>query len=460
MKKSSSVLTLIALFSIWSFCTGQTSQTIAQAGDQPSIASNPQGTLGITYGSGKDIYFSFSNDNGETFSQPELVANSPGLILGMSSGPQLSMSSDFYTVIAPDRQGNLTAWRKASNGDSWEGPFRINDVNGAAGENLAALTYDSQGTLFATWIDTRRPQNEHAEMGHDKPSGGHEVKDTEAGEGHEKVEKKREQPETSHDMPVPLTPEQLKKEVGEMPAGAKGISQYQAADGKMYWVVLDENGKALKAKDMESYKRFKAQNAGRRKPEGKIFISKSTDGGKTWSKSEFIYASPDGSVCECCKPSLINDGENIYLMFRNNVKGNRDLYLTQSRSQNKAFSTPEKLGQGSWAINGCPMDGGDLAIANGMPVTVWQRKGQVFAASPGQRELLLGQGRSPTVAVTTQGNYYFWNSRGTIQAKIPTSPMQMNLGKGSSFKVITLPNGQGVLGVWVDEGKIKAQRVG
>ena len=34
----------------------------------------------------------------------------------------------------------------------------------------------------------------------------------------------------------------------------------------------------------------------------KIFGAKSNDGGSTWSKNLLIYASPDTTVCECCKP--------------------------------------------------------------------------------------------------------------------------------------------------------------
>ena len=59
----------------------------------------------------------------------------------------------------------------------------------------------------------------------------------------------------------------------------------------------------------------------------KLVGAKSTDGGKTWSKNNIIYASPDTTVCECCKPSVVVKGENVYLMFRNWLKGNRDMYL-------------------------------------------------------------------------------------------------------------------------------------
>ena len=86
----------------------------------------------------------------------------------------------------------------------------------------------------------------------------------------------------------------------------------------------------------------------------KIYGAKSIDGGKTWSKNIFIYASPDSSVCECCKPSVIMNGANIYVMFRNWLNGNRDLYLIQSTDNGTTFSQAQKLGAGSWQIKWLP----------------------------------------------------------------------------------------------------------
>ncbi len=36
-----------------------------------------------------------------------------------------------------------------------------------------------------------------------------------------------------------------------------------------------------------------------------LYASKSMDHGETWSKNILVYRSPDGSICECCHPSII-----------------------------------------------------------------------------------------------------------------------------------------------------------
>ena len=41
--------------------------------------------------------------------------------------------------------------------------------------------------------------------------------------------------------------------------------------------------------------------------------------------NRLVYASPDGHVCECCRPSIAVADRRIALMFRNWIDGNRDM---------------------------------------------------------------------------------------------------------------------------------------
>ena len=34
-----------------------------------------------------------------------------------------------------------------------------------------------------------------------------------------------------------------------------------------------------------------------------LYGSRSVDGGRTWAKNVIVYASPDGTICQCCDPS-------------------------------------------------------------------------------------------------------------------------------------------------------------
>ena len=130
----------------------------------------------------------------------------------------------------------------------------------------------------------------------------------------------------------------------------------------------------------------------------KLYGARSSDGGVTWSKNIAIYASPDGSICECCHPSAAFDADGqILVMFRNWLGGSRDLYLTRSRD-GVNFSKPERLGTGTWQLNACPMDGGGLVVVGGRIVSAWRREHDIYLASPGEKEVDLGSGVDVSIA--------------------------------------------------------------
>jgi hypothetical protein len=185
----------------------------------------------------------------------------------------------------------------------------------------------------------------------------------------------------------------------------------------------------------------------------KIFGAKSTDGGKTWLKNIMVYASPDTTVCECCKPSVAVKGNKVFVMFRNWLNGNRDLYLIQSSDGGNTFDKAQKLGNGSWALNGCPMDGGSVVIdKNGNPETVWNRKGTIYACEPGKEEMKVGEGKNCTMETVNGKNVYAWVENGNIIVKKPQG-MTKNLGKGH-LPVIKAVNNEHIICIWENDKQI------
>lgn len=146
----------------------------------------------------------------------------------------------------------------------------------------------------------------------------------------------------------------------------------------------------------------------------KLVGSRSTDGGVTWSKNQVIYQSPERTICECCHPSLAINGDGvIFAMFRNALKGSRDMYMAISRDRGQTFKT-EKLGKGTWQLNACPMDGGGITVpAIGGAVDVVFRRGDtIYVDEPGEPEVELAKGKNPTVA----GSHVFWTAADGLHA--------------------------------------------
>ncbi|MCW3114921.1 MAG: exo-alpha-sialidase [Segetibacter sp.] len=222
---------------------------------------------------------------------------------------------------------------------------------------------------------------------------------------------------------------------------------------------VDENAKealiGLSADGMKAYtvwlgvRGAKGQN---------VYGAKSLDGGKTWSKNILVYESPDSSVCECCKPSVLVKGNNVYVMFRNWLNGSRDLYLAKSSNGGNSFNQVQKLGNGTWKLKGCPMDGGGLAINNtGTPETVWRREGKIFASSPGEPEKEIGEGKGCTIETVNGKKVYAWGENGNVIVMKPQG-IKKDLGKGS-LPLIKALNNEHVICVWENDQQIHASVV-
>lgn len=166
-----------------------------------------------------------------------------------------------------------------------------------------------------------------------------------------------------------------------------------------------------------------------------------------------IYTSPDGHVCECCKPSVAVQGNHIAVMFRNWVGGNRNLYLIQSFDGGQTFQRAEKLGLGNWKLDGCPMDGGGLMIDPKDNVqTVWRRQDKIFATQLGAAEQEIGAGRSCTIEAVKDKTVYAWVEGGDVVVRKPDGS-KINLGKGQ-LPALQATDEEKVVCVWEKEGQI------
>lgn len=189
----------------------------------------------------------------------------------------------------------------------------------------------------------------------------------------------------------------------------------------------------------------------------KLYAARSVDDGATWSKNVVVYQSPDGSICECCHPSVaIDESGRLLVMWRNALGGSRDMYLATSRD-GVAFSKPEKLGFGTWHLNACPMDGGGLAVSAGKILTAWRRDGTVFLAEPGKPEQQAGTGKDVALALGGGRAYALWVNGTKIESWID-GKVEVLSGNGSFPSLFALPSG-GVIAAWEENGGIEIRHL-
>jgi hypothetical protein len=188
----------------------------------------------------------------------------------------------------------------------------------------------------------------------------------------------------------------------------------------------------------------------------RIYAAVSRDHGATWSPDALVYASASGSVCECCHPSLaIGADGRIAVMFRNNVDGNRDMYVAQSRD-GVTFSAVEKQGANSWTINACPMDGGAIAIDGGDVVSIWRREDTVYLTTRATPEQRIGTGRDPVVAQAGSRRDIAWStSAGVVLLRGSAAPIP--IGPGRFPSIISFE--RRTIVAWEDQGSIRVVTV-
>ena len=197
-----------------------------------------------------------------------------------------------------------------------------------------------------------------------------------------------------------------------------------------------------------------------RTPGGKrLYGAFSHDGGATWGKNVLLYQSPDGTICQCCHPSLVSLGRGEFaVMWRNVLEGSRDFYTLRLRD-GKPVSTAAKMGTGTWKLDACPMDGGGIAVRNGELVSAWRREHDLYMAEAGKPETKIGTGQDVALADNSKGAYAIWSAAGGIEARLPGSAAPAHLADGGAFPaIITLPDGS-MLAAWEENGSIATRRL-
>jgi hypothetical protein len=193
----------------------------------------------------------------------------------------------------------------------------------------------------------------------------------------------------------------------------------------------------------------------------RLYSAMSKDGGASWTSNALVYESPSGTICQCCHPTALIDGKGaIHAMWRNVVGESRDMYTAVSTDGGRSFKSAVKLGNGTWTLNACPMDGGGLAIdAHGRVVSIWRREGDVYLAEKGGAERKIEAGKDPAIAAGADGIYAVWIADGAVRALAPGREPFTLAAKGAAPQIVAVPGGP-ALAAWDEAGRIVVEPIG
>src|SRR5262249_47963202 len=102
----------------------------------------------------------------------------------------------------------------------------------------------------------------------------------------------------------------------------------------------------------------------------RMWIARSTDDGRTFSRDAPAYASPTGA-CGCCGARAFADSHGaVYILYRAATGGvDRDMVLLTSRDRGDSFSGSRVQ---RWKLNACPMSSESFAETTSGVLAAWE----------------------------------------------------------------------------------------
>jgi hypothetical protein len=191
----------------------------------------------------------------------------------------------------------------------------------------------------------------------------------------------------------------------------------------------------------------------------RLYGAFSQDAGRSWSRNVLLYESPDGTICQCCDPSLAVMGHGEFaVMWRNALGGSRDLYTLRLRD-GRAVGAAVKQGEGTWKLDACPMDGGGIAVRDGQIGSAWRREHDIYLAVQGKPEVKIGSGQDVALGANTLGFYAVWSTAAGIALHTPGTSDATHLSSAGAFPAMVALSDGGMLVAWEENGAIATARL-
>jgi hypothetical protein len=100
-----------------------------------------------------------------------------------------------------------------------------------------------------------------------------------------------------------------------------------------------------------------------------VYLARSANKGLSFDKPVRVAL----DVCPCCRPTIAFGGERgVYVAWRGVLDGNvRDIFVAASADEGSTWSTPVRLAEDNWILNGCPHSGASMASIGKRLFVAW-----------------------------------------------------------------------------------------
>jgi len=106
----------------------------------------------------------------------------------------------------------------------------------------------------------------------------------------------------------------------------------------------------------------------------KQMVKVSSDFGNTFSPAFDVSDLAPGEPCDCCKSSLVANGNEVFLLFRNDDMNVRNSYVAKSSDGGLTFTIVNDIDDANWVIGSCPSTS-PQGVISGDSIIVVRRSG-------------------------------------------------------------------------------------
>jgi hypothetical protein len=211
----------------------------------------------------------------------------------------------------------------------------------------------------------------------------------------------------------------------------------------------------------------------------RVYVTRSTDGGRTFTPNVDATRGQPNSICHCCKLALaVVPRQGVFVAYRNEVDDQRDIFLVRSQGTG-AWSAPAAIEATNWVLPACPMNGPAFSVdVAGNLHAVWSTGGQVAqkpllaGTSPSRMKLLyrrfdartgawsapvlLGNGSHPRLVSGQDGDLFvIWKGEHITLTRLsapgaaaPRITALSRLAEGGAYPSVTVTADGELLAAW------------
>lgn len=110
-------------------------------------------------------------------------------------------------------------------------------------------------------------------------------------------------------------------------------------------------------------------------------VARSMNGGSSYMPSITPSLGAVGTVCDCCPATIIANGNQHVVTYRNNDNNIRNMWASYSTDGSASYPVSSEIDETDWMIMSCPSSGPSNVISGDSLVSTWMSNGKVYVGT-------------------------------------------------------------------------------